>query len=278
MWYDALRRPSPLPLPLLDKLTYSFFAGLGRRCPRGLEDMVRQATLLVFESCVGLPAFPAFRRLNPEARCVYRVSDDLAGFGVHQVVRDAERAAAAEFDLISVPYEAMLDKVEFREAKNLVWFPHGIPTRLLDRDYDCPYAASPCKRAVFTGVNLFDEDFPFVAAPLVPEVEFHIIGPQPPERQQERVTFYGEMLYEAMLPYVKHADIALQCLTRGGFGTSNKSMIYTYCGLPIVASSGNGAPWPHVFCYEPGDEASIATAASNLPAGMSSAASMPRPH
>jgi 2-beta-glucuronyltransferase len=175
-------------------------------------------------------------------------------------VLDVERRIAPRFDLISVPYQAMLPKFAALTPR-LAWHPHGVPTHLLDEVRPNPFAGLQGPHAVFSGVILFDVDFLCRASELFPQVQFHIIGPHEQSVPSPNVHYYGEIPYLDTIPFVTHADLGLQCtLPKGGMG-SNKAMIYTYCRLPMVASLGNETRgWPHVFIYVPGDTESIAAA------------------
>jgi 2-beta-glucuronyltransferase len=71
------------------------------------EPMIAKADLLVFDSDHGLFLFDRFKKINPHARCVYRASDDLPTMRHHPVVLETEQRIMKEFDLVSVPSEAI---------------------------------------------------------------------------------------------------------------------------------------------------------------------------
>lgn len=256
-----LYRPITLRSPLLDRLTYPLFVGQGERLALpGLEEIIRKADLFIFESSSALLLFERFKAANPQARFTYRVSDDLDLFRTHPIVLDTEKKVTPRFDLVSVPYPAMLPKFTAL-TERVQWHPHGVPTHLFDQALDNPYAGLSGSHAVFPGVILFDTDFLTRASALFPQLHFHIIGPHERKENRPNVHYYGELPFQETLPYLAHADLGLQCtLSKGGMG-SNKAMLYTHCRLPIVASAGNETrDWPHIFLYQPGDDESIATA------------------
>jgi len=75
------------------------------------------------------------------------------------------------------------------------------------------------------------------------------------------LTCHGERPFAELVPYLQHADIGLQALTytpgAEWFTDSLKMFQYTYCRLPIVAPRYLQHDRPHVYYYDPGDDASI---------------------
>jgi 2-beta-glucuronyltransferase len=259
-WHPVALRPR-----WLDRLAAPFWRRYGRLPLGALEGPVREADCLVFESAVGLFCVDAMRALNPRARFVYRVSDDLAYLGAPAALLACERRVAASFDLVSIPSPAMAPRLAAVCAP--VHHPHGVRTELLDVPTPDPYGAAPRPRAVFVGVDRLDTDFLARAARLCPDWSFHVIGPRerlrPPAAPN--VTAYGELPFEATVPYLQHADVGLHARRADPgaevFADSLKVQQFTWCRLPVVAPRAlcRGGR-PHVFGYDPGDDASIRAA------------------
>jgi 2-beta-glucuronyltransferase len=78
------------------------------------------------------------------------------------------------------------------------------------------------------------------------------------------LTTHGERPFQALIPYLRHADIGLQTLVyvpgAECFTDSLKMQQYTYCRLPIVAPMFLRSGQSHVFTYKPGNDESIAQA------------------
>lgn len=226
-----------------------------------LEPYVKDCDLMVFESTPGLMLFKRFKKLNSRAATVYRVSDSLAALGVSPAVQAAEKEVAALFDLISVPSPLMCNL--FTGECRVEVHRHGLEKKTFDRPSPCPYTRqADQKEAVSVGTMLFDKSFFTSAAAACPGVKFHIIGDIAPFTALRNVRFYGEMSFDATIPYVQHADIGIApYLPRAGAeylaDSSLKMIQYTYCRLPIVAPSFAGVGRPHVCSYTPGDQASI---------------------
>jgi len=79
--------------------------------------------------------------------------------------------------------------------------------------------------------------------------------------------FYGEHLFEKIVPYIKYADIGLQIRSYSkssvSLTDSLKVLQYTYCKLPIVAPEFLKSERKNLFYYKLGDRESIRDALLN---------------
>ena len=247
-------RPMDLRHPWMNKITAPLFRTYGRQViDDHLKDIIKTAELVIFESIPNIAFFPAFKKINPNARYVYRVSDNLHLANIHPAILDIEMKIAPDFDLVSVPTQNIFDK--FSHLPNVKLQKHGVPTHLYDLNYNNPYTSRT--NAVFIGNLAFDHDFIEKASTLFPKIQFHIIGPISNLPQKSNIFSYGSMPYEDTIPYVKYASIGLSPRTMGSLGDSNKILQYTYCKLPVVISSINRSEWPHLFYYDIGNAKSI---------------------
>jgi 2-beta-glucuronyltransferase len=224
----------------------------------GAEAMVAQADLLVFDSDHGLFLFDRFKKLNPRARCVYRVSDDLPTMRQHPILLATELRLQNEFDLVSVPSEFMRERLAASGKVEL--HRHGLRRELFERPCSNPFAnAGP--NVLFVGRKYLDADFLARATTLFPAWSFHVFGPTDHLPSAPNLSIYGERSFEELIPYLRHADIGLQTLIYWPgaecFTDSLKMQQYTFCRLPIVAPAFLRTLQPHVFYYEAGDDESI---------------------
>jgi 2-beta-glucuronyltransferase len=245
----------------LNRLTSPLLSLYGRFSIGDAAPEIAQADLFVFDSDHGLFLFDRFQRMNPRARFVYRVSDDIRMMRHHPIVEAQEDRVAERFDLVSVPTARMFER--FRRLDRAHVQPHGLDKALFDQAHASPYA-SHGPNVVYVGKNQFDADFVRRAVRLFPDWAFHVIGAVNGLMEAPNLTCYGERAFAELVPYVKHADIGLQALayTPGAevFTDSLKMHQYTYCRLPIVAPSFLRQARQHVYYYEPGDDASICAA------------------
>jgi 2-beta-glucuronyltransferase len=259
IWFTPWH-PSNLRLNVFNRIASFFFRKYSLFSLGESESFIRSADIIIIESCAAVMLYQRLKRINPDARFVYRVSDDLRLLKSHSTIIEAERRFASEFDLVSVPNANML-KLFNEETTNLQLHPHGINKDLLDAEYVNPYTNSAGKNAVFIGIAYFDLDFIERASRQFPEVNFHIIGPISGLPDRPNVIAYGEIDYQETLPYVKHADIGLHTLFyRPGsesLGDSLKVIQYTYLGLPIIAPDFITSSRPNMFFYCHGDDNSI---------------------
>ncbi len=254
--------PANLRSSLLNALSAPAMRRYGHSQLGALADAVRAADLVIFESTPGLLLFDRFKHLNPDARFVYRVSDDLRYNRNHPVVIDEEERVASCFDLISVPSASIFER--FRALPNVVLHNHGIDKASFDALRPSPYAAGSNHNAVFVGALNFDHEFIELAAPQLPDWCFHLVGPITGVRASTNVVLYGEVPWDETIPYIQHADVGLQTLAyRPGAESltdTPKILQYTYCRLPIVAPEFLRSPRSNLVYYRPGDAESVRSA------------------
>lgn len=234
-----------------------------RRLPSSLKKEVTTADVIVFESTGALLLFEEICNINPEAKKIYRVSDDLEAIHQPQCVINCEQKIAPKFDLISVPSEYIYRK--FVHLPNVRLHYHGINKELFSKQHDVPkeYVRFE-KNIVFVGTSHFDYDFIITAAESFPRWGFHIIGPLAKVGESSNLLYYGEMPFARTIPYIQHADVGLQnrVSDRGlaSLSDSLKVLQYTCCKLPIVAPVGLQSSRKNFVYYAPGDKDSIMAA------------------
>lgn len=255
--YVLLTRTHPgnLHLRLANRLSKPWFARYARVRLGPLEQRLRDADLVVFEGTAALLLVDRVRQLAPQARVVYRASDDLRVLGVHPLILEAEARAIPRFDLVSVPTRQIADVLMPYGPVEV--HPPGVDTAALARPTESPYDDGPT--AVFAGVSpLFDYETLGRAAELAPHVAFHVIGP-PPRRLPDNVRFHPELPFSELVPFLQHATFALLLFPPGyaSLGQGNKIAQYSYCRLPIVAPSHLDVDRANVCVFEPEDRESL---------------------
>jgi len=243
---------------ILNRVTYPLFLKYCNISLPGLENIGRQAQLYIFESSKGGMFFERFKLLNPNARFVYRVSDNIHLFKSHPVILDIESKIAPYFDLISVPTMSIYEK--FSGLSNVRLQKHGIPINLYEQKHANPYQKNYSKNAIFVGNLFLDVDFLPRASRLFPNIYFHIIGNFKDLPSKPNIISYGEMNYFETIPFIKFADIGLNPRTISSLADSNKMMQYQYCKLPIIISHVDKTDKEFVFYYHYGEDESIYTA------------------
>lgn len=223
-----------------------------------LETYLADADLIIFESSYWLLKIPKYKSINPSARIVYRVSDDIEQMGYSKYMLSLEQDVAAMSDIVSSPSISIHNK--FISLPNAHFHTHCIPKHMYDQSHNNPYENLNKPKAIFAGNILLDYHFINRAADNLPNVEFHIFGNHSNLISKNNLFVYGEHNYENIIPYIKYADLGLNCLTRPGFAFSGKTIQYTYCKLPIVMSKIDINDIPYYFFYEPGNDASIVSA------------------
>lgn len=202
---------------------------------------INNADYIIFESTPALLFFQDVRKINPKAKLIYRMSDDLEVLKIARKVIEYEKEILKKFDLVSVPTKIMYDKYSKTSPNNVKLHFHGIDKELYDKCKLSPYKEGTINH-VFVGNSYLDENFLYIASESFPNHLFHIIGAFKKNIKRKNVIYYGQMLFEKTIPYVKFASTGLQIRSniRNAAKTladSLKVLQYTYCKLPIIAPS-----------------------------------------
>lgn len=252
-------------LSVIDLLLTLFFYNYGKKIPKQLEEAIIESDYCIFECTPGIMLFEEFRRINPDAKMIYRVSDDMGFLNHHPIVIEYEKKIIHNFDLISVPSPYMIQKLSQMDKVKL--HPHGIKTDYFGHIYPIPKEYHRFeKNFVFVGCSYFDDYFLTIASSIFSSYGFHIIGPIKAEVYSQNVIYYGELDFSKTVPFIVHADVGLQTLFSESsvqiFSISLKILQYTWCRLPIIVPWDIGKDYPHFFPYDR-DENSIKTAIEN---------------
>lgn len=225
-----------------------------------LRRWIKEATVVVMESGVAPIFYDLVKRLNPNARLVYRASDSLEAINVADFVCRAFQRSAEKFNTIVLPSKALAGSIPSRH--NLAFVPQGIDHSLGANTGPTPYGEGI--HAVSVGSMMFDPGFFVLASERCPDIHFHIIGSGKP-RQPEygaNVTVYGEMPFTQTLRYIKHADLGIAPYNSENLpaylrDTSLKLTQYDFFKIPAVCPVFIAADYPTRFGYRIGDADSI---------------------
>lgn len=224
-----------------------------------LKIFIKDSELFIFESFPGLLWFDFFKKLNPGAKYVYRVSDDLRQLKKHPYIIEHEDKISSSFDMISVPSKYIYDV--FSGRGNVKLHHHGINKDIFDNAAVNPYKSGDKFNFVFTGNAYLDYEFLNAASELFPGDEFHILGPFKNILKKGNVKFHGELEFTDTVPFVKFADAGLHTLVYTGgaesFSDSLKVIQYTYCRLPVIAPEFIKSGRNNFIYYKPNSRESI---------------------
>jgi len=229
----------------------------GKRIPKNLTQQIKESSLLIFDSTSSIQLIDELKKINPSARFVYRVSDDIRLFNNPRFILDREYEIASKFNLVSTPSNYIYNK--FKLLPNVRLHYHGIEKKIFDQVTISPYQKGI--NAVFVGKNYFDHGFLEIASDIFPDVDFHIIGPIQNLPMKKNIIGYGEIPFVETVPFVKHADLGLHTLAKFPHGESFtdtlKVIQYTYNRLPIVAPDFLKTEREHMFYYKTDDRITI---------------------
>lgn len=258
VWFTPTHPTNRLP-DFVDALFDPLFRRYGSRPIAGLDALIGEADLFIFESTAGLMLFDQFKAANSKARYVYRMSDDFRLLQAPRALMRYEDRVAPLFDLISVTSQFSLEK--FAPLGNTVLHHHGIEKAAYDADSPNPYPAGPARNVLWVGVARLDYDFLVKAASSFPDWAFHVLGAARGLPERSNIIAYGEVPFAETVPYVQHADIGLHTVlfTPGAehLADSLKVIQFTYCHKPIVMPDFLKSRRTNAFAYTPGDAESI---------------------
>lgn len=257
-----LFHPFRLKFDFLTKIFSPFFSYLyAKMLPYAFEEKIRGADTIIVEVGAGLILVQRLRKLCPNARFIYTVSDRLSTLNAHPCVVDDEESALPHFFRIRVPASIMLEDYKYFPA---VYIPQGIDKEVFEKKHPNPYKQN--KNAISVGDMLFDPRAIEIMAGKFPDWTFHVFGRKANlQDKRPNVIVYGEKPFDEITPYIQHADIALAPYkfeeSAAYLAQSSLKMLqYTFCRLPIVAPTFAAQGRDHAIGYVPDDEQSIVTA------------------
>lgn len=227
-------------------------AAYGALLPRAVVEPLREARLVMIESCAAVALFRRIRRIAVAARILYSMSDRLTVVGMHPRLEQRLRADAARYDLVRVPAAALLHDLPGARA---VLVRHGVDRRAFDVASASPYSAGP--NAVLIGDMMLDQPLLEHLVQAFPDVRFHYFGRTPLAfAVPPNLTAWGEQPFERLVPFVQHADVGLALYRREpGLAylaeSSLKNLQYRYCGLPVVGPEFAVGTVPGALAYDP---------------------------
>jgi 2-beta-glucuronyltransferase len=260
VWFTPWH-PVDLRSSLANRLAGALFRHYGNLPLYDAQDALAKMDVIVIESGPGLMLVDRLKQINPSARFVYRLSDDLRTLQISPLIVEAEHRWAPEFDLITAPSSSPLK--QYSHLPNTAVHPQGLDKEIFDSACKNPYGDSATPNLISIGNMIFDLDFLERASSMFPDWRFHIIGWLEKVPQKPNIIFYGEKAFEEAISFMKFADIGLSPYRdRPGneylSQASHKMLQYTYCRLPIVAPhSVVDSSRPHIIGYTPGENDSI---------------------
>jgi 2-beta-glucuronyltransferase len=222
--------------------------------PETVRAALREADLVVIESCAAVALFDAVRRLAPPgARIVYCASDRLASVGMHPILSRILAETAARYDLVRVPARSLL--TDFPSDAKAEFIPHGVDKEAFDRDRPSPYRPGS-RNVVVAGDMMFDRETVAALVRDFPDLTFHAFGRMDCASFADapNVVVHGEVPFEVLADYLVHADLGLApYIDRQDLNYLSESSLklrqYTYCRLPIVAPRFAVAGLDHGYGY-----------------------------
>lgn len=254
----------------LRRVEDAMFAWTMARPPATLVRWMREADTIFFESGSAILHVALAERVAPRARRIYIASDDLRTIHVADRVEREFAAVAPRLDAICLTSRRLAPAIP--STDNLYFVPHGLDAGIADRADPSPYADGV--HAVSVGSMLFDRTFFERAAPLFPDLTFHVIGPGDVDRAgfPANVEIHDEMAYDETLRYIKHARFGIAPYVAEAVppylaDTSMKLMQYRFFGIPAVCPDAVTGGAPDRCGYMPGSTASIRAAIERALAG-----------
>jgi 2-beta-glucuronyltransferase len=239
------------------------FAAHVKQIPRVLRQWVEEADTIIVESGFGLAYAEQIKLLNPKASLIVLMSDLLETIGSPSALISSFRAAFPLIDRLVVTSRAMAPRLEH---PSMSYTPHGVDPQLWEKTFENPFERKG--NLVSVGSMLFDPSFFEIAAPIFPDLQFHVIGGGSKSwaiKKRPNIHIYGEMNYEKTLAYLQHADVGIAPYDRAGVtqylaDTSMKLAQFSCLGIPAVCPFEAASDRPGRFGYTSGSTDSIESA------------------
>jgi 2-beta-glucuronyltransferase len=241
--------------PLINKVLTRLFRLIPHQFGKVNFERLAQSDVIIVESGIGLALIPFIKKLNDKVKVIYEASDRLKTVGAHPYVLEVEQNAKSIFDFIRVPAEVMLD--DFKDVKNIPvkYIPQGISKLAFDSNHlPSPYQTK--SNAISVGDMLFDGELITHLAETYPDWHFHLFGRNAKLKAKlPNVVEHGECKFDDIVPYLKHADIALAPYRNAPnceylSQSSLKILQYKYCNLPVVAPKFASSASAGFFPYD----------------------------
>ena len=262
LWSQAWH-PFNMRRKRLARLETALFRLYRLTMPAVPRQWMRQADIVFIESGMAAIFIADVKRLNPKARIIYLASDDL---DVVDCAATIKRDFARHFDAIDtvrLPSRFLADGMPHLRSAILV--PHGIEHDIAQGSHPDPYGGRVA--AVSIGSMLFDTSFFTIAAPLFPDVAFHVIGAGAAAAalSAPNLIVHPEMAFADTLPYLQHAAFGVAPYRDAGaprylIDTSLKLRQFGLFGIPAVCPHFALGDTPGRYGYTVGDADSIARA------------------
>jgi 2-beta-glucuronyltransferase len=252
--------------PLVNAAMTRLFPIYAEAPNRQFDQLLRDADYLIVESSVAAIFMRRMKRLNPDARIIYYAADRLDTVGAHPFVHRRLIEDAALIDHVCLRSPKMALDFAWAEGK-LYRAEFGVNTEEFDAVGPTPYPADR-KTAVSVGSMLFDASFFALAAPLFPDIDFHVIGCGAELHGPPNLHVHPEMRFRDTLPFVKHAILGIAPY-RPAPGveylaeSSLKMAQYGFFALPTICPEFAVGDASGRFGYRPGDAESIRVAVAS---------------
>jgi len=216
----------------------------------------RKFDYIIVENGIPLLLVEKLKKINPNAKFIYRVSDPIKKDVGWKGFLELESKIIEQFDLISTPASLITKKLkeQYPNVKILTHY-HGINKKLFLKQYKNPYMEhyGERKNFIFVGASKLDIEFLKIASKISKNYLFHIIGPFNPIIENENIIYYGEMKFEETIKYIQYADVCLQTLIKFPYSKMYERTLkftqYSFYKKPIIAPKHMELKENNVFTY-----------------------------
>lgn len=230
---------------------------------RVMVDWIKQADVIIYESGIAPIYFELAKKLNPNARHIYRGSDDLDTINVAGYAKRKFAKVSPSMDALCLLSKRMAANIASK--KNVYCVPNGLDENLDVIGDPNPYGEGI--HAVSIGSMLFDPSYFEAVGAAFPDVTFHVVGSGHPRTPAyaKNVVVYGDMKFADCIRYIKHAHIGIAPYVSDDVpdylaDSSMKMLQYDFFALPTVCPRSVTGQYSSRFGYVLGDAESMKAA------------------
>lgn len=221
---------------------------------------ISEADVIIYESGIAPIYFELAKKINPNAKHIYRGSDDLATINVSNYAHKKFLKISPEMDALCLLSKLMAKNIPSK--KNSYVVPNGLDLNLDNQGDPSPYGKGI--HAISMGSMLFDPSFFEYASHVFPEITFHVVGSGHgrSDGYGANVIVYGDMKYSETIKYIKHATFGIAPYISEDVpiylaDSSLKMLQYDFFALPTVCPQTVTGDYESRLGYTPGDHESI---------------------
>jgi 2-beta-glucuronyltransferase len=261
----SLFHPFKTPSKFLDLIIEPFISLYSFLIPKKIKNIFQMKTekyFVIIENGSGLLLTSQLKSLSTNIVLIYWQSDRLSLLNYPRIIHKVESKYLSLFHFIRTNSRAIAEEYKHKH-QNVFYIQQGIQKKLFNQSYPNPYKHD--HNVISIGESHLDIKTLIILIELFPDWNFHIFGKNIYLPNYPNLTYYDEIDFKKVVPYIKYANLGLAIYHNDESvaylaDSSLKIIQYSYCKLPIVCPKNINNHQKNLFSYDPLDTHSIYSA------------------